>query len=173
MGLWAGQFGDVTSAGTSRVACLCNAFKLFHTSIQSSRNQTPVHSTLLAKLHLFTGLVTGWEWFVVSPLTRWCHAPATPGACALWERPDTVRSCKDDQRNRILIKWAVTAACPLHSRFYWTANPVNTNICITFVQCWSNVGDVGPTLYKCYTNVLCLMGSYVSTRRYQRVTLGL
>ena len=28
------------------------------------------------------------------------------------------------------------------------------NICITFIQCWSNVEDVGPTLYKCYTNVL-------------------
>ena len=24
------------------------------------------------------------------------------------------------------------------------------NICITFVQCWTNVEDVGPTLYKCY-----------------------
>ena len=29
------------------------------------------------------------------------------------------------------------------------------NICITFIQCWTNVEDVGPTLYKCYTNVLC------------------
>ena len=25
------------------------------------------------------------------------------------------------------------------------------NICITFVQCWANVEDVGPALYKCYT----------------------
>ena len=32
------------------------------------------------------------------------------------------------------------------------------NICITFVQCWTNVEDVGPTLYKCYANVLCLLG---------------
>ena len=24
------------------------------------------------------------------------------------------------------------------------------NICITFVQCWTNVEDVGPTLYKCF-----------------------
>ena len=29
------------------------------------------------------------------------------------------------------------------------------NICITFVQC---VEDVGPALYKCYTNVSCLLG---------------
>ena len=31
------------------------------------------------------------------------------------------------------------------------------NICITFIQCRPNVFDVGPTWYKCYTNVLCLM----------------
>ena len=32
------------------------------------------------------------------------------------------------------------------------------NICITFIQRQTNVFDVGPTLYKCYTNVLCLLG---------------
>ena len=32
------------------------------------------------------------------------------------------------------------------------------DICITFVQRCPNVFDVGPTLYKCYTNVLCLLG---------------
>ena len=31
------------------------------------------------------------------------------------------------------------------------------NICITFIQCRRNVFDVGPTLYKCYTNALCLL----------------
>ena len=41
-------------------------------------------------------------------------------------------------------------------------------ICITFVQCWINVEDVGPTLYKCYTNVLCLLGVAIAenTRRW-------
>ena len=24
------------------------------------------------------------------------------------------------------------------------------NICIIFIECWSNVEDIGPTLYKCY-----------------------
>ena len=33
---------------------------------------------------------------------------------------------------------------------------------ITFVQCWTNVENVGPTLYKCYTNVLCLLGCTLS-----------
>ena len=32
------------------------------------------------------------------------------------------------------------------------------NICITFVQRRSNVFDVGPTLYKWYTNVFGLLG---------------
>ena len=32
------------------------------------------------------------------------------------------------------------------------------NMCIIFIQRWPNVFDVGPTLNKCYTNVLCLLG---------------
>ena len=31
---------------------------------------------------------------------------------------------------------------------------------MTFVQCWINVEDVGPALYKCYTNVFCLLGCH-------------
>ena len=31
------------------------------------------------------------------------------------------------------------------------------NICIKFIQCQTNVEDVGPTLYICYINVLCLL----------------
>ena len=31
-------------------------------------------------------------------------------------------------------------------------------ICITFIQFWPNVLDVGPTLYECFTKVLCLLG---------------
>ena len=30
--------------------------------------------------------------------------------------------------------------------------------CFVFAGCRPNVFDVGPTLYKCYTNVLCLLG---------------
>ena len=35
------------------------------------------------------------------------------------------------------------------------------SICITFVQRRPNVFDVGPTLYKCHTNVLFLLGTYI------------
>ena len=36
--------------------------------------------------------------------------------------------------------------------------PVIWNIFISFVEFLTNVEDVGPTLYKCYTNALCLLG---------------
>ena len=39
---------------------------------------------------------------------------------------------------------------------YW--HSVNTKHLYDFMQCWINVENVGPTLYKCYTNVLCLLG---------------
>ena len=38
-----------------------------------------------------------------------------------------------------------------------TTTQQTRNICITFVQCWANVEDVETALYKCYTNVLCLL----------------
>ena len=36
------------------------------------------------------------------------------------------------------------------------------NICITFIQRRPNVFDVGPTLYQCFTNVLCLLASHIA-----------
>ena len=32
----------------------------------------------------------------------------------------------------------------------WTIFQQTQSISITFVQCWTNVEDVGPTLYRCY-----------------------
>ena len=39
--------------------------------------------------------------------------------------------------------------------------------CITFIERRPNVFDVCPTLYKCYTNVLCLLGR-TSAQRLRR-----
>ena len=39
---------------------------------------------------------------------------------------------------------------------YW--HPVNTKHLYDFIQCWTNVEDIGRPLYKCCTNVLCLLG---------------
>ena len=46
------------------------------------------------------------------------------------------------------------------------------NICITFIQCWVNVEDVGPTLHKCYTYVLCLLGCCQPTYETQNNTIS-
>ena len=40
-------------------------------------------------------------------------------------------------------------------------NQERQNIHITFRQCWTNIEEVGPPLYKCYTNVVCLLGNYL------------
>ena len=39
-------------------------------------------------------------------------------------------------------------------------HPVNSKHLYDFIQSWTNVEDVGPTLYKCYTIVLCLLGRW-------------
>ena len=44
--------------------------------------------------------------------------------------------------------------------------PSKHKTCIAFVQCWSNVEDVGPTLYTCYRNVLCLLESRSQQSRF-------
>ena len=36
------------------------------------------------------------------------------------------------------------------------AHPVNTKHLYDFMQSWTSVGDVGPTLYKCYTKLMLL-----------------
>ena len=38
------------------------------------------------------------------------------------------------------------------------------NICITFVQCWPNVEDVGTTLYKCYANVCWIVDDLIDIK---------
>ena len=41
----------------------------------------------------------------------------------------------------------------------WHASQTTQSIYVACVQCWSNDEDVGSTLYKCYINGLCLLGS--------------
>ena len=50
--------------------------------------------------------------------------------------------------------WGYTKWCPFVIQ-RGPASQQTQTICITFVQCWTNVG---PTLHKCYTNALCLLG---------------
>ena len=43
------------------------------------------------------------------------------------------------------------------------------NICITFMQCWANVDNAGPTLYKCYTNVLCQLDTAIHLLNFSEI----
>ena len=45
------------------------------------------------------------------------------------------------------------------------------NICIKCVHRGPTIFDVGPTLYKCYTNVLCLLGDNNTNNVYLDVYL--
>ena len=45
------------------------------------------------------------------------------------------------------------------------------NMCITFVQRRPNVFDVGPTLYKWYTNILCLLGYRAYVWKYSKTNM--
>ena len=75
--------------------------------------------------------------------------------------------------------WHITGVsfCHKNTRFYcdcccndtvmsigWYTQQIQ-NICIIFIQRRLNVFDVGPTLNKCYTNVLCLLGSRVKANK--------
>ena len=56
-----------------------------------------------------------------------------------------------------LIKLAVLLYRPkVLDRYCEYSFQQTQNISITFLQRRPNVFDVGPTLHKCYTNVLCL-----------------
>ena len=50
--------------------------------------------------------------------------------------------------------WSVCVA----ASWSYIRYPSKRNICITFIQCWASVEDVGPTLYNCFTNDLCFPG---------------
>ena len=54
-------------------------------------------------------------------------------------RPGSVNGDRTDQTVCVVLK---TGFYVMLSTFQQTEN-----ICITFIQCWSNVEDVGPALY--------------------------
>ena len=55
------------------------------------------------------------------------------------------------------IKYRLITTTPTRANNGATSQQTR-NICTSFVQRWPNVFDVGPTLCKCHTNVLCLLG---------------
>ena len=81
----------------------------------------------------------------LTPVTRWIN-----------KEPGQKRTQEDDDETPA-IKQSI-------NQWYMKTNllkrkPSKHKTCIAFVQCRTNVFDVGPTLYKCYANVLCLLGT--------------
>ena len=105
--------------------------------------------------------------------TMWCHMiifsyflhTASSNTLLLVELSARGHHIKPDPLKCDLV--TVTDVCPdgshlsamIYSTLIYIITQQTQNICITFIQCWTNVEDVGPTLYKCYTNVLCLLGT--------------
>ena len=52
----------------------------------------------------------------------------------------------------------LNVACFVEEICWWLPMQCAQNICITFIQCWTNVENVGPMLNKCYINGVCLLG---------------
>ena len=102
---------------------------------------------------LWTGLLFAWGW---SPKIR----PRLIRTRA--QRLGSYRVLAANKISASFDKQQLTALW-LHRAWFWqkwancrqASSQQTQNICITFVQRRPNVFDVGPTLYKCYTNVLC------------------
>ena len=63
---------------------------------------------------------------------------------------------------------------PLVQRLVFAGSCVQPSKHKTFVQCWTNVEDVVPTLYKWFANVLCLQGKAAAQQtRYNEPMLML
>ena len=79
-----------------------------------------------------------------------------------------IRACVKFHENWFRIDWEICEIYSPRLMWFWLLYSVYTihwrgtqhtqNICITCMQRRPNVFDVGPTLYKCYINILCLLG---------------
>ena len=62
--------------------------------------------------------------------------------------------------------WArILVQVTIYRRLRIGPETASTKHLYTFIQCRHNVIDVGPALYKYYTNVLCLLGMAMSTNQ--------
>ena len=98
-------------------------------------------------------------WLSSSPQWQDYRAPACPGSVAgvtrSGHRSGDARIMRD---SRTTIQITIDTLGSTNS----LTSQQTQNICITFIQCWTNVEDVGPTLYKCYANVFRLLGSPIA-----------
>ena len=132
---------------------LCNICTM---SVQRRRRWADV-VRMLYKCFVFAEIpcVCGSPWTPTSTVQQSKH-PTLSTSCIPVNTTHLYNICTmSAQRRRrwadvvqLLYKWFVFAEM---------AQQVNVNIHSHCVQCWTSVGDVVPTLYKWYTNGLCLL----------------
>ena len=74
----------------------------------------------------------------------------------LENKGNALNAITGDLRIIFIWKYIIVISMSIYLCFVFTQQ--TQNVCITFVQCRPNVFDAGPTLYKCHTNVLRLLG---------------
>ena len=96
--------------------------------------------------------------FPVWPLCRW---PAEPLVCILSGQPFTWILSDQQWYMELVSTSLILLAYSGRSAGRDSLDrliPVNTKHLCNICTMLANVEDAGPTLYKCYTNVLCLLG---------------
>ena len=95
-----------------------------------------------------------------------CHVKPTPCqvniALALWFCWFCLQSVPDTRGLNTSIHtpglWSRQNTAAFYSLKDPHSLPESTKHLYNIIQYWTNVEDAGPTLYKCYTNLLCLLG---------------
>ena len=103
------------------------------------------------------------EPMLVHPLRRWTNInPRSAEKSSNLQLPTAWKYyCKN--LHDVFFGWLLFQTIKMTTQ--WTKN-----ICLTFIQHRPNVFDVGPTLYKCYTDVLCLLGTECLTPYFSMIS---
>ena len=80
-------------------------------------------------------------------------------------RPTRVISPSALPRFQITLVWLDFPKSGIKLTYRPTHIAANTKHLYNVEQCWTNVKVVGPALYGCYINVLCLPGYAIVTKR--------
>ena len=91
------------------------------------------------------GPMLGWRWPIASDAGLTSAQPWANASCSQGRWYIRGYQCT--------LEWSDHERCP--SAYDKSSHPANTKHLDNIVQFWTNVG---PTLYKCYTNVLCMLG---------------
>ena len=156
-------------SGIQQATAVLSNSKLRSSDDKTALGQNCVYYSLLQRCHQAAILSDGWP---------------TPSSSLSQTHTNTIVTEKDSfkwlhvtppsQKIQLCHKslpqkrWIERALQLLNWRFFLSSQKTQ-NVCITFIQRRPNVFDVGPTLYKCYTNVLCLPGCDTIDNRFHGI----